>query len=87
MIATWYPLSHGTFLKFAAAYALSVTAFSCASSPIGGAKGRALPAQRPEIFAQLIRRHHPYARKNFEPAFLRLPNCEVLSFKLLFIPN
>ena len=51
-----------------------------ASSPIGGAKGRAMPAQRPEIFAQLIRRHHPYARKNFEPAFLPLPNCGVLPF-------
>ena len=36
--------------------ALSVTAFSRASSPKGRAKGRALPAQRTEIFAPAIRR-------------------------------
>ena len=46
LIATGYPLSHDTFSIFATAYALSVTAFSRASSPKGRAKGRASPARR-----------------------------------------
>ena len=40
--------------------ALSVTAFSRASSPIGRAKGRALPAQRPEISAPKSPPRNPY---------------------------
>ena len=51
-IAAGYTLSHDTFSIFATAYTLSVTAFSRASSPIGRAKGRALPAQRIEISAR-----------------------------------
>ena len=50
-IAAGYPLSHDAFSIFAAAYTLSVTAFSRASSPKGRAKGRALPARRTEISA------------------------------------
>ena len=52
VIAPGYPLSHDTLFIFATACALSVTAFSRASSPIGRAKGRALPAL---IFAMEIR--------------------------------
>ena len=46
------------FLIFATACALSGSR-SLASSPIGGAKGRALPAQRTEIFALQIQCHKP----------------------------
>ena len=49
VIVTGYPLSHDIFSIYATAYTLSVTAFSRDSSPIGRAKGRALPAQRTEI--------------------------------------
>ena len=48
------PLSHGTYSKFATAYALTVSR-SLASSPRGRAKGRAKPARRSEMFASVIR--------------------------------
>ena len=40
--------NHGAFFIFATACALSVTAFSRASSPIGRAKGRASPPSTPK---------------------------------------
>ncbi len=46
--------------------ALSVTAFSRASSPYGRAKGRASPAQRIEISAQEIRWHR-LRRGGYQP--------------------
>ncbi len=60
VIATGYPLSHETFSLFATAYALSVTAFSRASSPIGRAKGRALPARRGGKTVRTRRRSRPW---------------------------
>ena len=66
VIAAGYPLSHDAFSIFATAYALSVTAFSRASSPYGRAKGRASPTRRIEISAQEIRWHR-LRRGGYQP--------------------
>ena len=65
--------NHGAFFIFATACALSVTAFSRASSPIGRAKGRASPPSAPP-------NSHPRTQK---PAHDHHGSCP--GFVLLFV--
>ena len=51
VIATWYPLSHVILCICNCVHPLS-HGLRRASSPKGGAKGRAMPARRTEISAQ-----------------------------------
>ena len=61
MIPGGYPLSHGTNAQTCSCLRPLSHGLSRASSPIGRAKGRALPAQRNEIFAVLISQLHPHS--------------------------